>query len=734
MDRGWARAINAILLTAAILLLGGCTSRTREIERAQRIQQANPPAALAIYQSLLRDTPASHHRQISTLNYHLGECYWKLQHPAEAFAAYQRAAEADDDNAAAHVRLAELYVAGGALASAIQQGTRALKVNPQFTDAWAALASAYIAAGDPALAIDALQHVLALEPQRSESAVELADLYNREGRLTDARRVLLVTTEAQKGNATAWLALGRLEEQQGDVIGAESAYRKAVAAENTTETNRRLAQFLERTSRLAEAELVLQELDGLHLGLPSAAADFAFTSGHADRALKQYSDALAPESWVRKRSADRDGGMDVARLASRAIEAQLSEAEDGSGPPANNSGTAARSKAAQQARATLDEFRRYLDAATIAVLEAEISLAEGDLLSASLRASAAIALADDSAPAHYILGVSRMRSGDTAGARAEWETALQNDSEYIPANIALAQLLLQQRQYALAEQHAAAVIRDEPANLRALLVYANTLLAERQLDAATSIANRALRVSPLSGEAHLILGRLALLRSNSQAAVLEFQQAVMLQPDLRETVERLMTGDHGARSALQQMEKLEGKTAHSELNAPYASRELSVQSSAIIAAVRAQESGDYAHAVEAYEFAIGHGDVSGLSANNLAWILAEQGEQLDRALQLAQMARQQDPKNPAVLDTLGVVHLRRREYSKAIDALKTASRLAAEAQPATTSEAVTEAIQEHLAQALRLAGEPQTAARLQTPEQVRPWRTRAGSNRLLLEP
>src|SRR5438067_9912918 len=38
------------------------------------------------------------------------------------------------------------------------------------------------------------------------------------------------------------------------------------------------------------------------------------------------------------------------------------------------------------------------------------------------------------------------------------------------------------------------------------------------------------------------------------------------------------------------------------------------------------------------------------------------------ALQLAQMARQQDPANPAVLDTLGVVHLRRREYTNAVEA------------------------------------------------------------------
>src|SRR5207248_6592481 len=157
----------------------------------EHLQQGNPTAALAIYQSLLPTISASDHQLISAISYHMGECYWKLQHPAEAFGAFQRAAEADDSNAAAHARLAELYVAGGALASAIQHGQLALKLNPQLTDAWAALASAYIAAGDPTLGSEALQHVLTAEPQRVDSSVELADLYNRQARIAEARQVLL---------------------------------------------------------------------------------------------------------------------------------------------------------------------------------------------------------------------------------------------------------------------------------------------------------------------------------------------------------------------------------------------------------------------------------------------------------------------------------------------------------------------------------------------------------------
>src|SRR5205823_3265671 len=155
-------------------------------------------------------------------------------------------------------------------------------------------------------------------------------------------------------------------------------------------------------------------------------------------------------------------------------------------------------------------------------------------------------------------------------------------------------------------------------------------------------------------------------------------------------------------SALRLMQALgangsRGKPAAVELNG-----KLNQQGSAVIDGAHAQERGEYTHAIERYEFAIRHGDVSGVAANNLAWIYAEQGQQLDRALQLAQMAHQQDPTNPGILDTVGVVHLRRREYTNAVEALKIASRLAAQGNATETSDVVAAEIQAHLAQAYRL--------------------------------
>ena len=109
-----------------------------------------------------------------------------------------------------------------------------------------------------------------------------------------------------------------------------------------------------------------------------------------------------------------------------------------------------------------------------------------------------------------------------------------------------------------------------------------------------------------------------------------------------------------------------------------------------------------------YEAAVHGGDNSGVSANNLAWIYAQQGRELERALALARHARELAPEDPAVLDTLGVVHLARREYSRAVGVLELARTLA---QSQGQSGAVVLAeVKHHLSEAYLRAGQTERAS------------------------
>jgi tetratricopeptide (TPR) repeat protein len=130
---------------------------------------------------------------------------------------------------------------------------------------------------------------------------------------------------------------------------------------------------------------------------------------------------------------------------------------------------------------------------------------------------------------------------------------------------------------------------------------------------------------------------------------------------------------------------------------------------AMLAAGQAQDRNDFGSATRQYEEAVRRGDRTGIAANNLAWLYASQGKELDRALELAQSAHGLSPHNPAILDTLGYVYLKRREYSQAVEQLELAAHLASGDQESSRDTKLLEQIREHLSEAYRRAGQPQAA-------------------------
>ncbi|MBV9086996.1 MAG: tetratricopeptide repeat protein, partial [Acidobacteriaceae bacterium] len=396
-----------------------------------------------------------------------------------------------------------------------------------------------------------------------------------------------------------------------------------------------------------------------------------------------------------------------------------------------------------------------IDPVTAGVLEAEIALAENDLAVATTRAAAAVAVSPHSTAAHYVLGVAKFRAGDVSGANAEWQGAVERDSNFFPARLALAQQEFVSGDVEAAEEQVVPVVREEPGNIRALVLYARTLAARHRFDAAEVIARRALAVTEANPEPHIVLGEIALDRDSTGDALSEYEQAVIIAPQSQEAIEGLINvyrRGKVTRDMLERMEALGQQTPHSAtileiVGRIYADRgwyddamralraSLEVEphrstaalalarvyteqgrlsaaedsaliigdhTSALLAAVRAQENNDYTSAIRQYESAVREGEGTGVAANNLAWIYAQRGERLQRALALAEAARNRAPQNPAFLDTLGFVQLRRREYTAAVETLRKAVQMAVH--DGNTDPALPQIVA-HLAEARRLAGE-----------------------------
>ncbi len=109
--------------------------------------------------------------------------------------------------------------------------------------------------------------------------------------------------------------------------------------------------------------------------------------------------------------------------------------------------------------------------------------------------------------------------------------------------------------------------------------------------------------------------------------------------------------------------------------------------------------GDVPNARSAYEKALALNPRFAAAANNLAWIYSEYGGDKDKALQLAQTAKEQAPEDPRISDTLGWILYKRGVYQRALALLKeSAQKLPNNAQ-----------VQYHVGMAYQQVGDPENA-------------------------
>ncbi|MDJ0849243.1 MAG: tetratricopeptide repeat protein [Myxococcota bacterium] len=95
--------------------------------------------------------------------------------------------------------------------------------------------------------------------------------------------------------------------------------------------------------------------------------------------------------------------------------------------------------------------------------------------------------------------------------------------------------------------------------------------------------------------------------------------------------------------------------------------------------------GNHPRARETYEQVLAENPTIWSAKNDLAWVLAEEGEDLDRALQLARDAHVASGQTAATADTVGYVHLKAGRYESGLQQFRKAVRIARRArEPAQT--------------------------------------------------
>jgi tetratricopeptide (TPR) repeat protein len=266
----------------------------------------------------------------------------------------------------------------------------------------------------------------------------------------------------------------------------------------------------------------------------------------------------------------------------------------------------------------------HLVSARVAVSQQNYRRAESEL-GALLKATPA------SPDVHILAGDMYLQRGDVPRARQAYERALSLDAHRTGAVFGLIRSDLVEKKFDAARTRAAGLLESGPNDPVVLTVAGATFADTGDKSRAEAAFRKAIEKDPTNLDAYLALGRLFLSDNRLDEARKEYEELAKRQP------------------------------------------QRAVSSHTIVGIILAmQGKPDEARKSFQEAVAIDPGAAS-VAANNLAWDYAENGGNLDVALQLAQRAKAQIPQNASVSDTLGWVYYKKGLSSLAVSSLKEAA-------------------------------------------------------------
>jgi len=224
------------------------------------------------------------------------------------------------------------------------------------------------------------------------------------------------------------------------------------------------------------------------------------------------------------------------------------------------------------------------------------------------------------------VGLTLATAGKSQEARQAYEAALALNAMHIEATAGLVSLDIHAGRIAQAQDRLDARVALTPRDPKVLVLAATGYIRTKNAGKAEGLLQRAIAADPGALPAYDMLGRLYLEARRLPAARQQFENIVQRQ-----------ARSVSAWTMLAILDELSGRTADAE---------------------------------QAYEKALDVDPQAAVASNNLAWLYATTGKNLDVALQLAQAAKSRLPDEPNVSDTLGWIYLKKNLLTQALPALQ----------------------------------------------------------------
>ena len=695
----WFPSLIAVSVLAAFMAAGCARSpearKAAHLGRAEKYYQREKyPEAIVELQNVLRLDA-----QNVQAHYRLGLAHHRLGEFGLAYRHLLKTQELDGTKLDVRQKLGEIYIARGKVDEAKEQAEYILERNANDLDALLLLAATVRTMDELNAQIAAVEAAKARHGDQPRLYTMLGSLYAAKRDVATAERHFKEAVARDPKSIEARTILGNFYLSRRQVDAAEAEFKAAAGVAPVGSPSRmRLAEFYATTGKPDEAKKVLAEITTKAPDFLPAwrrIAQLAFDERKYDEA------AVAVNRLLEKNPRDLEG-----RVLKGRIHLARRETDD-----------------------AIQEFQKALKSEP-KFTEARIQLATAFLQGGKVE--------------------------QAKGALAEAISVTRNSAD---ARLMLAELNLRTNAARVAIGDLEKLVAEQPRLARAWLMLAGAYLSVGQPGKATEIYRKLVAAAPKNPGLRVAAGAALKAGGKPNEARKEFEAALAARPDYVEPLAQLVSLDMQAKNPKGALERTQRQialvpksaalhhllgdvylangdlskaeaafthaielepgldSAYLRLGRIYSSTEKLDQASAKIDELLArnpkniralmlsgniqQRRGDFAAAQRTYEQVLKLNPRFGPAANNLAYVLTETGGDKERALELAQLAKELIPDEPRVTDTLGWVLYKRGVHDRA-------ARLLAE----SASKAPTDPLlQYHLGAATLRIGDRDTARR-----------------------
>ncbi len=685
-----------------LLLLADCRrqSPAEEMRAAgQALRQHKYATAVIEYRRALQQRPRS-----VRASYGLARAELALKDWPAAFTALRRCLVLNPNFVPARLNLARLYFFDRQYDNAIRQASRIIQGQPQNAAAWQVKAAAEGGAGRLQASQRDFRHLTQLQPRDPNAWINLALMDVRLHQLAPAGRHLRRAQALAPALPLAYLDLAGLARVQGDAAAVPVILRQGIAhAPKSIALYLALANDRLQASGRPAAEAVLGRLRAVRprdADVALRVGDFCYQSGFFRQARRSYrrglQSAASPirltlqhhllrlELHLRQWSAAQALALDLlrrhpgdfdARLAQARLWLQQNRVLKASGQlhvlVSNRPGSAQasyylglaewaqgdRHSALQQLQLAHQNAPR---APNVVRGLARMNLAMGRLQTAWHYAQIYQALAPRAPASAQLLGTVALARGDWAAARAALQQALAASPGNLQLQLLLAQADLGAGRPAAAGQLYASLLASHPHSSAAAGAAINFFARRSQWPQALQVAQNYSRANPRDAQGSWLLATIELQRNQLPAAAADLHRALQRNPRLLSAVLDL--------GRLRQQQNNLPRALYWYQRASVLQPDFPPLLTMIGNLYLAQDNLDRAR--QYYRQALAADSQFALAQANLAWVYAQQQDNLPQALILAQQAARRLPNTASVVDTLAWVYFRMHSFDSAIPLLR----------------------------------------------------------------